>query len=193
MAAARNLLPSPASHPWAPLHHRMGLLLAWAALACEGRCSRVELGLDGGRLRVCGGGASGLLDQALPQLSLVRLLALGKGCLGSVVSSKLLVTRVLGAQLSSSSVARVCPGSCADGTGCVCGLWGTGSSVAIQGLLGTGCPQRLWFSWPLKGALLRGSRGQGVGGAGGLKATVVGGAGGLGAQALRLLSCRWAT
>lgn len=142
---------------------------------------------------MCGGGASGLLDQALPQLSLVRLLALGRGCLGSVVSSKLLVTRVLGAQLSSSSVACVCPGSCADGTGCVCGLWGTGSSVAIQGLLGTGCPQRLWFSWPLKGALLRGSRGQGVGGAGGLKATVVGGAGGLGAQALRLLSCRWAT
>ena len=106
------------------------------------------------------------------------------------MSSKLLVTRVLEAQLSSSSVAHVCLGSCAYGTGCVCGLWGTGSSVAIQGLFGQAVLRGRGSPSPSREPCFGGALGRGLGAMGGLKATVVGG---LGAQALRLLCCRWAT
>lgn len=156
-------------HPWAPLH----------------RCTRLPPACKAAQL-------------LRPLVSLARLCPssrwsgfqlLEKAVSGECrVSLKLLVVRVLGARLRSSSVAHVCPGSYAHGTRRVCGLGGRGalwlfrvySGQAILRGHGSPGPSRA----PCFGGALGGAwRPQGVGGVGALEAA---GGGAAGTQAVLL-------
>lgn len=139
-------------------------------------CSRLELSLGGGGLRVCGAGPLVSLARLCPSSHWSGFQLLEKAVSGECrVSLKLLVVRVLGARLRSSSVAHVCPGSYAHRTRRVCGLWGRGalwlfrvySGQAVLRGHGSPGPSRA----PCFGGALGGAwRPQGVGGVGALGA-----------------------